>query len=333
MAEPTPPAESLNPFDGASVEKAALDANRPRNPDGTFKSPESDTPATVTPPSAPAPPAIDTYRERLLAEAQDIGYDPSELEGVNTPSLANILRKHYQQHAAANARYEQLLASDRQRQPYQDVPATPTPAPADDIQLEEDRWEPELARAIKLLNDDRKALKEELTHLKSQLGEVNQRSVQQAVRSNADMVDAAFESLGDGYERIIGKGAGRDMGREQEAEFKRRVAILNEAGIDVARQLPSMGQLKTKIKQAATLLFPQATAAASDPYAAAQRGQTPVPPQANGKPTPDEWASAGLARPTDRTVLEQPGREAAIRALSAKMRDGGSTGGDGNFRV
>ncbi len=327
VAESTPQPEPLNPFDGESVEKAALDATRPRNPDGTFKSPgEPETPAT--PP--PATPAIDTYRERLLAEAQDIGYDPSELEGINTSALANVLKKHYQQHAMANARYEQMLAAERPRQQtYQDLPANPAP-PVDDINLEEDRWEPELAKAIKLLNSDRKALKEEVAALKNQLGEVNQRTVQQAVRTNADMVDAAFEALGDGYERIIGKGAGRDMGREQEAEFKRRVAILNEAGIDVARQLPSMGQLRTKIKQAANLLFPQAAAAASDPYAAAQRGAVPTP---NGKPTVDEWAAAGLARPTDRTVLEQPGREAAIRAIAGKMRDSGSSGGEGNFRV
>ncbi len=54
--------------------------------------------------------------------------------------------------------------------------------------------------------------------------------------------------------------------------------------------------------------------------------QTPIPRPRNGRPTPEEWDSGGLARPTQRSSPPEPkGTRRAERAVSAKMRESGFT--------
>ncbi len=115
-----------------------------------------------------------------------------------------------------------------------------------------------------------KPLTKKLKDLEKFKADTVQREQVRDSHQEADIVDGAIESLGQGFEKILGKGSVFDFAPES-AERKRRLAIYSQAGI---KPEDSPRTKAKKIQQAAKDLF--GVQAPVDPYLQ-QDKQKPVP--------------------------------------------------------
>jgi hypothetical protein len=297
---------------------------RPRNPDGTFapttepsaqQVPASTEPAPVTIPPAP----VSKHPAYLVQQAQEYGFDESEINDTPTHVLGkmvhNMMRQQMQ--ARSDAAREALQVHGQVRNP---APEPPPPEEEFDIDFGTD---PESGRKltaqdfhpglIAAFKHQAKQNREAQQKLQAELAKRDQRDEQRELNRAASIYDAAFAGLGPEYENIFGKGPGREMGADQQGAYKRRIAVLTEAQADPRQH--TVAQVKAKIKAAADLLFPPVKAA---PYAEVAKGKNgTAPPQ---RITPEQWEEGALARPTARTAEEEPPGEAkAVKNLKAKL--------------
>jgi hypothetical protein len=302
-------------------------AGPPRNADGTFA-------------AAPEPPQK-KHPDWLYTVATDLGIPPEECDELSSAALGNAIRRarRYEQSQSRqasrdDARMEAHAGS--QTQPHNE-PAAPEPDPFDISEIE-GQLDPKFRAFLHAVKEKSK----EVDALKAQLAAVGQREQQRELQSNAQMLDGAFEAIGEKFADVFGEGDAGDLGPEKAAEMKRRLAVVTAAvgGMDI-RTL-SRRQLNAKIKEAADMIFgdlvgkrgPAASAAAPpDPYAAAVAPSRPAKPQRSGPaprstnravPTEEDWEQGALAVPTQRRGGAEPnGRAKAIRNVQEILRQGG----------
>jgi hypothetical protein len=124
-------------------------------------------------------------------------------------------------------------------------------------------------------------------------------------------IDDAVDSLGEKFEVVLGKGP-IDALTDKDA-IKERASIFRDAEIDVANDTPAVAAKKyaAEVKRRHKILVAQAAPV-----------QTP-PPAKNGKPAPtaDEWANAGLSRPSGTIPKASKGEKAAREHIQEFLRD------------
>lgn len=282
-AEVTPPTpvQAEAPADTTQPAQPA----QPRNPDGTF---------------------AHKHPANLVADAKSLGYSDEEISGMSLASLYGVMRNHLNQQLAF--REQQARARDLEGQPRQ--PAQPAEPEADELELDESvQWEPSLAKA-------NRAAATRLRAQQARIDALEKRLEQSAQVSATERIDAAFEALGDQYAGFVGKGSVVDLAKDSK-EFRRRNAILQQAGIDI-KNLPPQASLKRAIQQAAEVFYePSAAKPTEDsPYEGVEaKGKKP-------RVSKDDWDQAALVRPTNRSNANEPKGEAlAISKLTQKMRE------------
>ena len=266
----------------------------PRAPDGKFVKPEE--------PQAKHP-------GFLVQQALDFGIDESEMAEMSTPTLYKAVNRHLVR--------ERQIAQSFAKQRDLEGARVPQPAPAPPVEEDFDfgvdlsDFDPRLVAALKKAA---KAPQDELKALRASVQEKEQRDAVREVSGNIEMLDAAFAKLAN---PLLGDGAGHTLAADpsKKAEFQRRIAILNAAGITDVRQVNRLTIMKL-LREANELLFGATTPAAADPYAAALNGK-PKP-----RVSPEEWAAAGVARPSHRNGSpELKGEQLAIKNLTEKFRE------------
>lgn len=158
--------------------------------------------------------------------------------------------------------------------------------------------------------------------LEAELAAVRQGEQTRQMTSATELIDDAFDSLGEDYATLFGKGPAADLGEAGKGALARRIAVLNQAGVNLGNASKSS---RAKIRAAAEVLFPREPKPVADedsPYNGAGKGKKPA-----GKVSPEEWAQAGTARPTQRAgAPEVKGPELAKRNLARKMNQDDYTG-------
>ncbi len=308
------PQPQAQDFDIGDTSGQPLTANlpdaRPRNPDGTFAKTESQQPQE------------DHFRAYLASKAAEFGFSDQDISDMPTAAIQRAVSQIERDRVETQRQFMQ--AQVRINPPQQEPVQRQVAADADDLPIDEEELHPSLVKSLKAIKEGRQADKKLIESLKKQIEEGQVREHQRTVISNAEKVDDVFEALGEKYAKIIGSGAGIDLVKSDPEAFKRRVAILNEAGINIREPLPPMLKLKALIQQAAKVIVGFAlenAASAADPYAAAQAGKT----NGNGKakPSADEWAKGGLAAPTHRDAPEMAGDAKAVRELTRNRKQYG----------
>lgn len=184
-----------------------------------------------------------------------------------------------------------------------------------------------------------KFLKAQTERLKAAEGELKQATEREKVRqqrTTEELYDAAFAGLDKKYQKVFGDGDGREMPGTSK-ELRRRIAVLKESGIDVQNDSPA--SMRRKISKAAEELYGeilgQAAAEPKEDDAGAYSGVKPSQEltrksKGNGTPriTKEQWDDGGLATPTHRASKEPKGRDRAIRAVAAQMKERGLTEDD-----
>lgn len=270
---------------------------QPRRADGTFKK---------------------VHPARLTALAADLGIPAEDIDGLETPDLERVVS-----YTARQALRMQRVDSANQRTILNSVDKNlgqpqPAPPPVEVDHLAElsETLDP---RLFKVLSDLR-AENARLKGVEARVETIDQRDNARQMQSSAEIIDEAFAALGPTYERFVGKGNAVDGDLQQE-DLQRRLAILQQTGLDVTKPM-GRRQAMTAIQKAATLLYGTVTAAAPktapNPYAPAE----PEPLQARRK----EWQEGGVAKPTQRTSApEPPGRKRAIASVGRMMEAQRST--------
>lgn len=262
---------------------------QPRNPDGTF---------------------AHKHPANLVADARSIGFTDEEIAGMTLPALYGVIRNHLQQQVAFKE--QQARARTLQGEDAQPKPAEPEP---DELELDESvQWEPSLVKS-------NRAAAARLRAQQARIDALEKRLEQSAQVSATERIDAAFEALGEQYAGFVGKGSVVDLAKDSK-EFRRRNAILQQAGIDI-KNLPPQASLKRAIQQAAEVFYePSAAKPVEDsPYQGVE---------AKGKKarvSKEDWDQAALKHPTQRGNANEPdGEDKAIRNLGARLRERDANG-------
>lgn len=321
--------------------------------------PQPAPPVPVAPPAASpsAPPAgKDTkpaHPPSLRNMALELGLDPADVDAAPTDQLAAFVHGTVRQmrldQMAARRADNQLAALRPDQQPAHAAGHQP-PAevdPLDEVEAEDEDFDPRLTKRLKALAAETR----ELRKLKDQIGGVVQREQQREFTSKVDLVDAAFAALK--ADTLLGAGGRKDIVKDS-PEFKRRVAVLNAAGLQLSGvpldQMPSLVALTAKLKAAYTDLFGSAPAHAAghaeddDPYGSEEAGtqpaEEPIPPRqlpprnGAGKFTRTQWNGAAVRRPTHRTggggETDQERTARAVAAVAALQKATGTGPGSPN---
>ena len=303
-----------------------------------------DTPDLISEPEptpAPRPQPAPKHSAMSLRLAREYGLDPTKYSpedlDAEVSSISAWLTREYRQRQV-----EERAPQPRSAQPQPGNVATPAP---DDLGLNPANYEPELLDVFNRQQAHIKALEAKLAGLETA-------HQQRELRTQDDVLDAAFESLGADYERFFGKGAGEEL--KGSPEMTRRVAIVQAARIDWSKDSPKA--VARKVRAAADALYapalqpPAAGNVATPPsvYGAppAPQGAGTLPsahPQPGNVATPtrprrpdgtfmsdgeiealavrQRWNDSALARPTARAgSQEPPGVERAKRAVGEQIR-------------
>lgn len=302
----TPSNTDDDPFDFGEAAVAAQTTEEPkqpslppRGPDGKFVSPAAN--------DAPKHP------DSLVRQAAEFGLDDEQINSLSTPALYR--------HVNALLRRDREIAQSFATQRTLDTPPAPQPAPA----------EPEAAdpldalvsegfdqRLIDAIKQSKHGSAKQIAALKKELAERDERSAKQAVNDNIRLVDAAFKKLAS---PLLGDLSGAELQKAgRQAEFKRRVAVLNAAGITDLRQVDRFS-IMSQLREAYQTLFgdlPEADAAPGDAYSAAL---SKTPPRGK-KFTQEEWNNGASARPSQRNGgPELKGEALAIKNLTERFRE------------
>ncbi len=314
MADTPVPATPEDPFDLGDTSLTFPEA-KPASSSVPPASEASTSPARVLPPRASdgtfvKPPETPKHPAHLLNQANELGMDPETIAETSTPTLyrmVNLLLLREREVARSFAT-QQSLEGTRVKQP---DPAQPVQPEVDEIDalLAEGIIEPRILQQIKKL----KGTADEVKALKTALQERDQREALKDFNSSVQLVDAAFAKLGN---PLLGEGAGIELAKDpaKKAEFARRVALLNAAGITDLRQVNRLTIMK-QLREANELLFGATSNTPANPYDAALAGKPP-------RISEEQWANGGVAHPSQRNgAPELKGEALAIKNLTEKLRD------------
>lgn len=344
------PAEQPKPYDPFDLGDTSLHLNlpprddRPRNPDGTFT--RKSEPGTVAAPAsgqpqanttAPAqtipPPPKDPWRPTLERQARELGFTDEDITGLPNEALfrsINLVVRQNMEHAREMTRAKTIMDAEVR-----------TPEPVDDSYhpdwgtnpetgeaIRDEDVHPSVVRTIRDLGTRNK-------QLEKRLEEREKAESQRSFNETTDALDDIFEMIGPDFEEVFGKGSGADLLSEDKNHpgFKRRLAILREANMNVNQMTPgAIRRAAGKIKQIAEVLYGESSLVQKRRKPAQQPtnpqkpagiySQTAVDPQTQRPPvvTEEEWDEAGVAVPTSRPPVDLPkGDERAVRNLAARM--------------
>lgn len=261
------------------------------------------------PAPTPSPKPTAQHSAVVLSLANEYGFTDAEIAELDPAALERVvLATHRRENARARSKAPAV------------APPAPAPEPEPELdwgEVEEiddagvkkkrkvsaDDYDPGLAKIIKDLAKENRALKKAVE-------EDRTTRTRQAV---FEKIDDAIAALDD--EETYGAGGGSDLDNESD-EFVRRIALINASRVDWSKN-PSASAVKSAFKKAHAVLRGKKAAADAEerpnPYAAATNGH--IKPTKKG-PTPEEWAEAGLARPTARASKPAPKSEDAAKAAT-----------------
>ena len=310
--KPASELEELGLLTSAPKEAASESAKAtpPKDPDtGRFISPKDVEPEVSQP----------THPQELVDAAAYFGYSEDEMKDIPTQTLYKMVLRL--QRVAEVTRREESRFRDREAATVRVKPEVAEPNP-DDLGLGEVEGAlyPELTALLK-----KQARK--IAELEGGFKQVNDREVARAQSHVDEMVDEAFESLGDSYEKFFGKGGVSEL-EAGSAEIQRRLAVFKMANVDFSKLTPK--QTKAKIKAIAETLYAPAVAAPAAPakggsvYEAGAAAAPTAAPAVNGngksRITPKQWEESATAIPQHRQIDELPnGDEKAVQNLAKKM--------------
>lgn len=286
-----------------------LPVEQPRDPaTGRFVS----DPIPVEPQEqlAPAAPVHPSY---LVNQALELGFDHDDISAMPTEALGRAVYRSFR--AREQARSQNVVERVRSDAEVR----SPAPEPEFNIDLgsDLDGYDPNIVKAIKTVGQQSL---ERVRKLENELGQERAKNKEREQKQAFQILDSAFARLGKEYEPIFGKGTGASLG--DKPEMKRRIAVLNAAGVRLDDINPHT--IVEQIRDAAEMLSikPSPATPATDPYAAVNGGAK--------KPriSPEEWNAASLARPTaQRGAAEPPGEKKAIENLKRRFaqEDAGET--------
>jgi hypothetical protein len=296
-------------------EAVAQRAPQPKDPStGRFVKSDPD-PIPVPAEPATATPAHPSW---LVTSAKEhLGLDDAEIAAIPIGTLAKMVN-------AGMAR--DIQQRQQQAAHHQFVnPQQQQPAPPPD-ELEGWDWgKGEDGKALSegdyapIIPSGFRRQQKEINELKAELQASRQREAARMVHDGATAIDEGFEALDD-FKHIFGEGSAQDLLAAKDDALARRVAVLNEAKINIY-QPPPRKQLIKVLKEASERMFGFGKKkAAPNPY------DQPEPQPAVAE---EEWANGAVERPTHRRAAQLPaGREKAIRNMQRKMdeakqREGG----------
>jgi hypothetical protein len=263
------------------------------------------------------------HPQYLVDAALDIGYEQAEIDAMPAHFLYKTVHNFQKKMLDQRSQFakERQIADGQVR-----VEPKPEPVaePEYDWDKNPDNYDPHLAKGMKRL----KALEDENRELKKAFNEQRTQTQQREVNRNVAIIDAAFAALGPRYEALVGKGPAAQLGQAKQKEYKRRLAILNEAGVSNLLDVPP--GMRARIKDAADTLYGLALPAEETPQGAYEEVHDAPKAKKNGngkspRITPEQWEEGTLARPTQRKAEEVKGEQLAVDNLAKKLRDQGET--------
>ena len=267
--------------------------DRPRNPDGTFAK-------------------IPKHEAFLVQQAEEYGYSSEDIDEMSPAALRRVITQHRNHQRLLTEQFTKQYSLDQNkvRQPVE----APKPPEEDtiDLGLDENQYDPQLIQAMKKLAGARNA---EIKELRQKLDERDQRDQQREGLRLESIIDNAFSSLGDKFEKVFGRGAGRDVSQNDQAGYRRRLAVLRDAQINAQNMTPA--QIKAKIRDSVELMFP----GTAEAYAEVTQQGGPNGPASAPRITPEQWANGAVAKPTQRRGEEPKGDAKAIKNLTARMKE------------
>jgi hypothetical protein len=265
-------------------------ASRLRGPDGKL----------LTQPDLP--PALIEQARQFFTDEEITQFDRSTLESAVRANLRSII-------ADRDRRDTQRVLEQQPRPPAPPVETEEEfPLPTEEL-----GYDPNIVGMAKLA----KKLHEENKELKKQLGGLAEREQQRNARTAGETLDLAFESLGEEWHAIFGKGDATEL--QGKPELRRRLAVLRDAGVDL-QAVPSLAKLKSMLKAAAETIYPAQVAPKKKDDLGAY-GAPAGRPTNGSRVTEEDWRQGSLARPTHRRGAAEPTGEAlAVRNLERKMQ-------------
>lgn len=260
----------------------------------------------------------------LVKRAKAAGFSDEELDEFTSSELIEILfRGQPSQPRLENS----SQPKEQQREPEQQKQAK---------QAESDEPEIDLGDLEKDLGEDlSKVLKEAVKrtakhYVEQQMKPIREREEQDKRQKEFTRIDQAFNSLGEEWAEVFGKGAVDKVSAE---EVSARVAVLNRAA-----QLAGKGDMLSKLADAAREMYGRFVKKAdkkSPPQTQKQskaqkireidldRDDTPDE-DGDSEPGHNSWYGGGLHRPTSRAAAEEPkGETRAARAVARQLRGEG----------
>jgi len=286
--EPEPKPEPIPP--NGVIEDPEAKTDRPRNPDGTFAK-------------------VPKHEAYLVQQAEEFGYGPEDIEELSPQALRRVITQHRNHQRLIADQFSKQHAID-QNKVHVPVEAPKTEDDDIDLGLDEAQYDPQLVAAMKKLA---RSQSQEVKSLKAQLAERDQRDQQREGLRLESIIDGAFSSMGDKFEKIFGKGAGRDVSQKDQAGYRRRLAVLRDAQINVQNMTPA--QIKAKIRESVELMYPDTQEAYGEVVKQGASNDAP------SRITPEQWANGTVAKPTQRKGEEPKGDAKAIRNLTARMKE------------
>lgn len=291
--KPETPTE-VPPSDAAAVaDSVPSSQDRPRNPDGTFAK-------------------IPKHEAFLVQQAEEYGYSPEDIDEMSPAALRRVITQHRNHQRLLTEQFTKQYSLDQNkvRQPVE----APKPPEEDaiDLGLDEAQYDPQLIQAMKKLAGARNA---EIKELRQKLDERDQRDQQREGLRLESIIDNAFSSMGDKFEKVFGRGAGRDVSQNDQAGYRRRLAVLRDAQINAQNMTPA--QIKAKIRDSIELMFP----GTAEAYAEVTQDKKVTNGTLSPRITPEQWSEGSVARPTQRRGEEPKGDAKAIKNLTARMKE------------
>lgn len=287
----------------------------PKKPSAETKkpSPETKRPATETPEPEPEP-KKHRHSSRLMRLAEDYGFTQDDLD--NHPSEVIWEEIH---------RLQQLEAARKSAPQPETQKAEPEVDEDEQYLAELKEVDPKLEKIIRraMSRDDLKPINEKLAKLDA----LEKAEQARQARTANDLLDAAFEALGEKFEPLVGKGSISEINPGEQGW---RGAIYAKAKIDHASDSPS--RINAKIKAAALALAgdrvkEKETEAPNAYEAAAQSDKRSQPSRdTNGRFTAADFERGHVHRPNGKqTGLDQLD---AVEATRRYLREHGDPRGD-----
>lgn len=285
--------------EGASPEPAINAAGRPYDPATGRLLPE-------TPVEAPAPPAHPAW---VMQQAEALGLDEEDLSLPTAAVTKQINRLLWQQQKFRSEQNAAKAVEEATRP----APQTPTAPEPDQFAALEEEVAPSILAQFRKMAAELKALKENV-------GQVRTFQEQARHESLTQYADRLFSEHGDPAK--IGKGS---MGgiKPDAKEARIRNSAIAHATL-LAGPKATAAQIVQRIPDALAELGLSAPVAATPEVTAPTPAAAPTKPPKKPFITTKQWDEGALRPPSHRNgSSELKGREKAIAALDAKMREEG----------